>query len=348
MKNPTPRQIAIAVSVIAGLIILFTIIITGIFNLHNTPYWLAILIAITSAVGCYITNLNFMERFIYRKIKLLYKQIHQQKTSTNMVDENISMDDDIVTKVEDRVKQWSNEKQNKVDKVIALENYRKEYIGNVSHELKTPIFNIQGYIETLVNGGYRDEKVNLSYLLKANNNVDRLINIVEDLTVISQIESGQIELNLIKFNITQLSKDVFEELELQADSADIILNIKPKCDVPFYVIADKDRIRQVLTNLLTNSIRYGRDEGLTQVGFYDVDENILIEVSDNGIGIEEAHLPHLFDRFYRIDKGRARTQGGTGLGLAIVKHILEAHKQSISVRSTKGEGSTFGFTLEKA
>ena len=217
----------------------------------------------------------------------------------------------------------------------------------MSHELKTPIFNIQGYVQTLIDGGIEDSDVNMKYLNRANKSVERMINIVEDLEVISKLETDTEELLIEKFNISIVVKEVLEQLEMQANNANISLEFTNESSADF-VIGDKDKIQQVFMNLVSNSIKYGKKKGKTRVRFMDMEENMLIEVADNGIGIDEDSLDRLFERFYRVDKNRSRDIGGTGLGLAIVKHIIEAHDQSINVRSTKDVGSTFSFILEKA
>jgi two-component system phosphate regulon sensor histidine kinase PhoR len=228
-----------------------------------------------------------------------------------------------------------------------MEAYRRDFIGNVSHELKTPIFNIQGYLYTLLDGGLDDEKIRLAYLEKAADNVDRLEQIVEDLTTIAKLEEGALQLKWEKFNVAELAQEVLEDLSMMAAEHGVRLGLKEEQAKTFSVKADRERIRQVLTNLVTNSIKYGQSNGRTLIGFYDLETDILVEVSDDGRGIAPEHLPRLFERFYRVDYGRSRDAGGTGLGLSIVKHILEAHHQTIHVRSTVGVGSTFGFTLEK-
>jgi two-component system phosphate regulon sensor histidine kinase PhoR len=230
-----------------------------------------------------------------------------------------------------------------------MEEYRRDFIGNVSHELKTPIFNLQGYLDTLLDGGYQDTNILVPYLQKAMQNVERLSTIVEDLNTIAELEANQLDLDMEKFNIKELVKEVFEDLEMKAQERNIRLSFKEINNFkPIYVLADYERIRQVVDNLVVNAINYGRNYGRVFVSFYDMDKNILVEVSDNGIGIEAEHLLHVFDRFYRVDKARSRNTGGSGLGLAIVKHVIEAHGQTISARSTPNIGSTFGFTLAKA
>lgn len=252
---------------------------------------------------------------------------------------------DPISDIRDEVKGWAEDRKNEADRLKKLELYRKEYIGNVSHELKTPIFNIQGYILTLLDGGLEDPKVNRDYLVRAEKSVERMINIIEDLESISQLETGELVIEPERFDIVALARDVCEGQEMKAAAKGIIFSIKK--DEPVFVFADRFRIRQVLTNLVVNSVKYGKEYGETTLRFSDSNGLVKIEVSDNGIGIAPESLPRLFERFYRVDKSRSREMGGTGLGLSIVKHILEAHNQSIHVTSTAGEGSAFSFTLKK-
>ena len=240
-----------------------------------------------------------------------------------------------------------DKKMHEIETLRQLETYRRHFIGDVSHELKTPIFNIQGYLHTLLDGALEDPNVNTTFLKKAAKNLERLHIIVEDLEAISRLESGELMLEIQSFDIHALAAEVFEDLEFKAKQRNITLEFKDGASQGFKVQADRESIRQVLTNLVSNSIKYGEENGRTRIGFYDMDGNILIEVADNGLGIPKKHLNHVFDRFYRVDKSRSRERGGSGLGLSIVKHIIEAHKQTINVRSTPGLGSTFGFTLKK-
>lgn len=289
-----------------------------------------------------------LDRFIYRRIKLIYKIIRHSKVSVPDKRALQKGNNQVLDGVEQEVQQWAETQQNEIETLKTLEAYRKRFIGNVSHELKTPIFSIQGYVYTLIDGGLYDENVNMKYLERAASNVDRLLTIVQDLEEISKLESEDLILDLQKFDIKALVKEVFNDLEVKARQRQVTLTFKEGADKSFYVMADREGIRQVLTNLILNSIKYGIENGVTKVSFYVMDKQILIEISDNGIGIEEKHLKHLFDRFYRVDKSRSRESGGSGLGLSIVKHVLEAHNQSVNVRSTTGKGSTFGFTLDKA
>lgn len=290
-----------------------------------------------------------LEKFIYEKIKLIYKTIHTLKLSKEQKGKSFDIQKDILQKVNEDVAHWAEQRSTEIEELKKLETYRREFLGNVSHELKTPIFNIQGYILTLLDGALDDVEVNRNYLEKTEKNIERMINIVQDLEIITQLESGEIKLEFKRFDLVAMTREIFEMLEIKANNKGINLCFHSKIteDSHVYVKADKEKIRQVLINLIENSIKYGKDNGRTKVSFYDMDENALIEVSDDGIGIAEKDIPRLFERFYRVDKSRSRNIGGSGLGLAIVKHIIESHEQTINVRSAPGVGSTFSFTLQK-
>lgn len=340
-KNPTPRSIALFTSVLVSLLVGFF----SFFIVDNKLQLLGVVVLIF--VASYFLFLYSIEVFIYRKIKLVYKNIHSLKIRKNELKSPEFNMSDPINEMDKDVRDWATDKSAEIESLRTMEKYRKEFLGNVSHELKTPIFNIQGYINTLLDGALEDPEVLVHFLKKAAKSTDRIASLVEDLEAISQLESGFLTIEFETFDINDLIHDVFDSLEFRAAEKKITLDFKEGCDVPFIVEADKDRIRQVVVNLLVNSIKYGKEGGHTLVGLYDMDENILVEVADNGIGIEEEHLPRLFERFYRVDKSRSRDGGGTGLGLAIVKHIMEVHEQGINVRSTKGVGTTFGFTLKK-
>lgn len=291
-----------------------------------------------------------LERFIYRKIKLVYKIIHNLKLdrfTKDILGKNIRTEDPIAD-VEEEVKEWAEKNNQEIETLKRAEQYRKEFLSNLSHEFKTPLFSIQGYVHTLLDGAMEDVEVNKHFLEKTASSVERLTNLVSDLEDIAKLESGNVNLEKETFDIYSLTKDVFEEIEYKADAMHIHFTVKKGTERPFYVYADKEKVRQVMVNLLDNTIKYGNENGNTTVSFYDMADNILVEITDDGIGIPEENLPRLFERFYRVDKSRSREQGGTGLGLAIVKHIIEAHNQTINVRSKVGIGSTFGFTLTKA
>ncbi len=341
MKNPKPSILAFYSSIIIAVI---AAIVCG-FISHNTSE--IIIVAVTVFVAGYAIFFYVLQIFIYRKIKLVYKSIHHLKSGKEESSLKEKLNEDPLDMVNKEVMEWENEKVTEIEQLKKLEVYRKEFVANVTHELKTPLFSIQGYIHTLLDGALEDEAVNKMFLEKASRNVDRLTNLISDLEIITQLESGSYTLEQEVFDIHMLASDVFDSLELKANARKISLSFKKGCDQPFYVFADKEKIRQVLINLLDNSIKYGKERGNTVVSFYDMDENILVEVTDDGNGIDEHHLVRLFERFYRADKSRSRDIGGTGLGLSIVKHIIEAHNQTINVRSRVGVGTTFGLTLHR-
>jgi len=252
---------------------------------------------------------------------------------------------DSLVELENNVDFLIESREKELEHFENLDSYRKEYLGNVSHELKTPVFNIQGYVDTLLNGGLEDPAINVEYLKRAEKSIDRLIHIIDDLETITQLESGELQLDFDIFDIAALCKDIYASLELAAAKKNIKLEFPKKYEKPILVRADKFRIRQVLVNLITNSIKYGKENGATLTRLSYLNNDVIIEISDNGAGIEAKHLPRIFERFYRIDKGRSREQGGTGLGLAIVKHILDAHQKSIKVESEIGQGTKFTFSL---
>lgn len=289
-----------------------------------------------------------LEKFIYQKIRLIYKTIRTTKTQKGEKVKEIDHNKDVISDVNQEVLTWVQDKKEEIEELQKLENYRREFLGNVSHELKTPLFNIQGYTMTLLEGGLVDPSINRDYLIRTEKNIDRMISIVEDLEAISQYETGELEMNHQRFDMVSLAREVMEFLETKAAKKGIQLHFREEYSRPVFVLADKEKIRQVMINLIDNSIKYGNDhEGKTKISFFDMDESLLIEITDNGIGVESKDIPRLFERFFRVDKSRSREQGGSGLGLAIVKHILEAHGQTINVRSKPGIGSTFAFTLPR-
>jgi two-component system phosphate regulon sensor histidine kinase PhoR len=333
MRFNTPIKISLLLSAV-----LFVLAGSLFYVTSGTEYFLLSLVLFFwfSVVLIY----QVVKLYIHSKISVIYKNIYKHKGVTRFVEVDIDS-------VEKEVENWAIQKENEILQMKASETYRREFIGNVSHELKTPIFNIQGYILTLLDGGLYDEEVNMKYLKRTSKSVDRMINIVDDLEVITRLETEETQLEIGEFNIVELAKDVLDQLELKANESKIELSIQKEILTEF-VLGDIDKIQQVFANLISNSIKYGKEGGCTEVRFFDMNENILIEISDDGIGISEMDMPRLFERFYRVDKNRSRKIGGTGLGLAIVKHIIEAHNQTINVRSTVDVGSTFSFILEKA
>jgi two-component system, OmpR family, phosphate regulon sensor histidine kinase PhoR len=305
---------------------------------------------IITLVICFIVFYYLIERYVYIKIKLIYKLIHNLKLGKDLKDalgEYVS--NDPINDVEQEVKEWARVKKIEIEALKQQEQFRREFLGNISHELKTPLFAIQGYVEALLDDdGLEDPDQAIHFLRKAERNIDRLNYLIKDIDVISKLESGEVPINFEKFDLSVLIKEVIEQMERKAQKHKIKLIYKEKYDFPTWVNADRDKICQVLVNLVDNSIKYGKEKGTTFIKTFELHDQILVEVTDDGVGIEEKCLPRLFERFFRTDKSRSRQIGGSGLGLAIVKHILEAHQQTITVRSTEGLGSTFAFTLEKA
>lgn len=244
--------------------------------------------------------------------------------------------------------EWSSEAKEEIDQLKQVESYRREFLSNVSHELKTPVFSVQGYIHTLIDGGIDDPDVNMHYLNKASKSIDRLISMVDDLESISRLESGELIVEMRTFDLHELAQEIVDSLEMQSKERGVTLEIEAEAGKPFYVYSDKEMVRQVLVNFIVNSIKYGLKNGKTIVRLTNTEEKVIVDVEDNGMGIEKVHLPRLFERFYRVDKSRSRDQGGTGLGLAIVKHILEALGEGVHVESEPGKGTRFTFSLKRS
>ncbi|NCO55309.1 MAG: two-component sensor histidine kinase [Bacteroidetes bacterium CG_4_10_14_3_um_filter_31_20] len=317
------------------------------FFINSSDIWKYLLVEILAIfIIAYVITFYTIRKILINKITPIYKII-QQTGNSNLNNIDSFDNKNLIEEASKDVTNWFKLKTREIEKLKKLEKYRREFLGNVSHELKTPIFNAQGYISTLIDGGIDDKNINKKYLEKADQSINRLITIVSDLELISKLESGELELNRENFNIVQLFKDIVDLLEMRANKLNIKVQINSG-EKSIMVNADRPRISDVINNLIVNSLIYGKQNGTTTINFYDMENKILVEVSDNGVGIEEKFIPRLFERFFRVDKSRSRDQGGTGLGLAIVKHILEVHGETIHVRSTLGEGSAFSFTLNKA
>ena len=285
-----------------------------------------------------------IERFILNKIKGIYNDL--SPSGVSMSQQIVQSD---MEALRESVQKFADDKKLEIETLREKENYRKEFIGNISHELKTPLFTIQGYVLTLLEGAIRDKNVREKYLKRTAKGVERLIYVVKDLDLITQFESGIKTIDRSYFDIKQLVENVFDLLEMQAIKNKISIGFAREYPQSFLVFADEERIQQVLTNLIVNSLKYGVKNGKTEVSLEELsEEKILIKISDNGEGVAEEHLPRLFERFYRVDKSGNRKAGGSGLGLAIVKHIIEAHQEKLLVESTPGVGSEFSFTLQRA
>jgi two-component system phosphate regulon sensor histidine kinase PhoR len=338
------RKIAFLLALFMTVACLLTITLLYIFTDLNIDWSALFLVPLPVFIFTFLLSLLLNRIFVFSHLAEIYRQIvhHRNHKETRSLAEP---PDDVIHLLKDEVEGWAQDRKNETERLKKLEQYRKEYIGNVSHELKTPVFNIQGYILTLLDGGLDDQEVNVKYLQRTEESVERMINIISDLESISQLETGELVLEPERFDVVDLIKDICDTQEVNATTKGIILSLA-NYD-PVFVYADRFRIRQVLTNLIVNSIKYGKEYGETILSAYEEGDHVTVIISDNGIGITSEHLPRLFERFYRVDKSRSRDIGGTGLGLAIVKHIVEAHGSEIKVSSQHGAGSTFTFSLQK-
>ena len=317
-----------------------------VFNVATKSLWL---FGLTFILVIYLFSFLVLqyrvERFIYRRVKKIYDDVSLLESST-LINQPITTDMETLSR---EVKKFATDKKLEIEMLQIREEYRREFLGNISHELKTPLFTVQGYISTLLDGAMEDKNIRKKYLKRADKGVERLIYIVEDLDMITKLESGDLNLEITEFDIVELIRNVFDLLEMKADKKKINLVFENDHIRPIYVKADKDRLQQVIENLIVNSIKYGKKEGTTEVAVVNLTKDkVLVRISDDGEGIEKQNIPRLFERFYRVNKSGSREEGGSGLGLAIVKHIIEAHKEKIYVESEFGIGSEFSFTIEKA
>ena len=341
-KNFTPQQLAAFTALVLSVPITLAILF------FEPVWWVGLLFFVVIFLGSFALILYTLQTFIYRKIKLIYKLIYQTKASKReeFYYKNI-LPQKSIDEVREDVEEWAKQRKAEIEILQQNEIFRKEFLQNLSHELKTPIFAIQGYVDTLLSGALHNDAVNIKFLQSTARNIDRLVNLLDDLDEISKLEMGLQELNMQSFVIQDLVKEVYESLAIKSDEKEIKCSIKKGCELPLSVYADKEKIRQVIINLVDNAIKYGKQNGAIESGFYNVDgSHVLIDISDDGAGISEEHIGRIFERFYRTDLARSRKVGGSGLGLAICKHIIEAHGQSIHARSKIDVGSTFGFTLQ--
>lgn len=341
-KNLSSKKLAVITA-----IILSVPIGLGIALLENS-WWVGLASVIIIFCGSYLLIYSIFENFIYRKIKLIYKFIHQTKaTKREETYYKYILPRKSIDAVREDVEAWAEQRSREVELLKQNEIFRKEFLQNLSHEFKTPVFAIQGYIQTLLDGAIDNEEVNRRFLSKASNNVDRLVSLLRDLDAISKLERGELKLEKQNFVIQEVIKEAFEALSFKADTYNIEFAIKKGCEKPLTVFADVDKIRQVADNLLDNAIKYGKVGGHIVASMYNTDgNNILIEISDDGMGIPEKYLNRIFERFFRTADGRNKEVSGSGLGLAISKHIIEAHGHTIHVRSKENVGTTVGFTLD--
>lgn len=340
-KNFSPQQLSffstLAISVPSALFAFFL----------GNDWKIALIFFVICFIAAYALIVFVLKYYLQRQIKLIYKLISQTKATKReeFYYKNI-LPQKSIEEVRIDVEHWTEQRKKEIEVLQQNEIFRKEFLQNLSHELKTPIFSIQGYVDTLLNGAIHNNEVNEKFLQNTARNIERLVNLVDDLDEISKLESGELQLHFQNFIIQDLTKEVFETLHLKSSEKKISCRIKKECEVPLMVNADKEKIRQVLINLVDNAIKYGKTNGLIEASFYKVGgNNVLIEISDDGSGISEEHRLRIFERFYRTDQARSRKIGGSGLGLSICKHIIEAHHHSIHVRSTLDVGTTFGFSL---
>lgn len=340
-KNLSPKQLAALTALTLSLPISL-----GILYLQRN--WLVAGVAFGLILGgSYALILFIIQQFIYRKLKLIYKYIYETKASKKQeMYYKYVLPQKSIDEVRQDVEAWGEQQRRQIELLQRNESFRKEFLQNLSHEFKTPVFAIQGYIETLQQGAMENPEVAERFLRKASRNVDRLVHLIQDLDEISRLERGELKLAPQNFIIQDLVREVFESLSLKAEQHHITMHIKKGCEQPLNVYGDKEKIRQVIINLVDNSIKYGREGGAITASMYNTDgHNVLVEISDDGMGIPARDLPRIFERFFRTNVGRSRDVTGSGLGLAICKHIIEAHGHSIHVRSTEGVGTTIGFTL---
>jgi len=322
-----------------------SLILLGLLWYFGSINWLLIILFVSlTFILSFIALQIRIENFIYRRIKKIYDDVALLESST-LTSGPITTDMKTLT---EEIGKFAQDKKIEIDTLKIREEYRKDFLGNISHELKTPLFTVQGYILTLLDGALEDKNVRKKYLQRANKGVERLIYIVRDLDMITKLEVGDLNVEMTDFDIVELIENVFELLEMKSTKKKITLTFDMDYNDPIYVHADRDKIQQVLTNLLVNSIKYGQEDGTTEVSIENLIKNkVIVRITDNGEGIPEQHIPRLFERFYRVDKSGSRDEGGSGLGLSIVKHIIEAHDEKIYVESAEGVGSEFSFTLEK-
>ena len=310
--------------------------------------WMTLCVGAAVLVGMTLLTLLIIRKYVAYKLKPIYSIVFSRDVHTHEVLDELK--DKHVENISEELSAWADSNDKEIARLKQSEIFRKQYLSNVAHELKTPIFNIQGYISTLLDGGLEDELINRKYLERTEKSIDRLINIVNDLDTISKLESNMTNLKMEHFDAAALAREIADQAEIEADKKHIKLVVRgaETLPSPFWVYADKHYVGQVFVNLIINAIEYGKEGGMVKVRFRDMLDKILIEVEDNGIGIAKEDAPRIFERFFRTDKSRSREHGGTGLGLAIVKHIIEAHGERITLRSELGVGSTFSFTLKKS
>lgn len=329
--------------ILSFLAVLLQFILNTYFNLDETIWQFLIFFVVFLSIFIVIIQIR-VQQFIYKKVQKIYDDVSLLDVS-DFSKKPITSDMDALSK---KVNEFAEGKRQEIETLQMRETYRREFLGNISHELKTPLFTIQGYILTLLEGAAKNKELRTKYLKRADKGVERLIYIIKDLDMITKLETGNLNLKMETIDLVSLIKNSFELLEIKAQKHKISLTFDKNYDAPILVKGDLERLEQVILNLVINSLKYGKNGGLTTVSIAEFSKNqVVVNVKDDGEGIAKEHLPRLFERFYRVERSRTRKEGGSGLGLAIVKHIIESHKQQVFVKSAVGKGSTFSFTLEK-
>ena len=328
----TALQITFFATVLVGILTYF---------FHQFSFLFCFIFAVLVALSSFVLLTIKVQLFIFRKVKKIYDDFSFLE-STTIINKSSATDLNLISQ---EVSKFASDKKLEIEALKVREEYRREFLGNISHELKTPLFTVQGYVSTLLDGGMKDKTIRKKYLARALNGVDRLIYIVEDLDTISKLEISDEPITMAPFDIIPLIQNVMDLLEMKANKKDILMTFDDKYTKPIFVLGNYEKIQQVVTNLIENSIKYGKTGGSTEIGFEEINNRIQIDIRDNGEGIDAKHIPRLFERFYRTDDARSREIGGSGLGLAICKHIIEAHGENIHVRSQLNVGTTIGFTL---
>ena len=347
MTSGNPKGLAIIISLIATVVVSILLIV----QLYVEDIWqnwpFLLLVIPLGFITIFASTYYLIQLFLQRKISMIYRTIHELKTARSE-SEKIDMDSDVLGDINIEAQEWAQEKKEEIKELEDREQYRREFIGNLSHELKTPLFNIEGYILTLLEGGLEDKNVNREFLERASKGVERLGRIVEDMDMITKLESGIMDMKIERIDLMKVIAEVLVAVEMSAKKGGMRVEVNKPLGRPVMVMVDKNRLIQLFINLLNNSIRYGSKGGLVKIDILELEGQLWVEVEDDGIGISSEHLPRLFERFYRIGSSRSRNEGGSGLGLAIVKHIVDAHGQTIAVSSKEGKGTIFTFTLQKA
>ncbi len=344
MKLKKTYSFAIITAIYLVLLVI-VINVLSYFLYQKIGFWVLPFAVVTLLIISFFILQYRVEYFIYSRVRKIYEDVSLLKIE-DLKRKSVTTDMETLSK---SLQKFAEGKRIEIQNLTERDSFRRDFLGNVAHELKTPLFTVQGYLLTLIEGASKDKEILEKYLKRANKGVERLAAIVKDLDMIAKLETNGLKIDLQPFNILELVQNVFDLFEMRAKKKNISLVFDRVYEFPIYVIGDIEKIEQVLINLVVNSIKYGKIGGVTKVAVDDYNENkFIIKISDNGEGVKQEHISRLFERFYRVDQSRSRNQGGSGLGLAIVKHIIEAHNQTILLKSTFKEGSEFSFSLEKA